>query len=601
MPPKLESEKNPVRYMHTVSEAGRLLPSSSRWNAIALDFNLTPKFSASYESIPSQYPKSVDCNLVITDKKYFHIFIFVIVAIFFAVVAVALLVHFLPQKHKHQDSSIDLKLAINQALTFYDAQKSGNYPRNSPVKYRGDSGLKDGNSAKTNLIGGYYDSGNNIKFTFTTAYTMTLLSWTAMEYQSKYADIDELDHVRDIIRWGTDYLHEVFIPPNGSNLTLYSQVGSTISTNHEPNDISCWQRPEDMSYGRPVSVCDGSATDLAGEIVAALSAASMVFEEDKEYSGKLVQAAESLYEVVTKEDPKKQGTYTAVDACGKQARMLYNSTSYKDELAWGATWLFLATKNTDYLANATQFFLSAKKDETNLDKGVFYWNNKLSAVAVLLTGIRYFRDPGFPYEDVLKFSSNSTHSLMCSYLFKKYMSRTPGGLVIPKPDNGPLLQYAVTASFLSKLYSDYIDHLKISGASCETDTFSVSMLRDFSSSQVNYILGQNPMKMSYLVGYGDKFPVQVHHRSASIPWDKRLYNCDDGKTWLNSKNPNPQVLLGAMVGGPDTNDHFTDQRSNKRFTEPTISSNAGLVSALIALQDPSNNSHDLKNSLWEWI
>ena len=139
-----------------------------------------------------------------------------------------------------------------------------------------------------------------------------------------------------------------------------------------------------MSYGRPVSVCDGSATDLAGEIVAALSAASMVFKEDKEYSGKLVQAAESLYEVVTKEDPKKQGTYTAVDACGKQARMLYNSTSYKDELAWGATWLFLATKTTDYLANATEFFLSAKRDETNLDKGVFYWNNKLNAVAVTL-------------------------------------------------------------------------------------------------------------------------------------------------------------------------------------------------------------------------
>lgn len=101
---------------------------------------------------------------------------------------------------------------------------AGNYPQNSPVKYRGDSGLKDGNSAKTNLIGGYYDSGNNIKFTFTTAYTMTLLSWTAMEYQSKYADIDELDHVRDIIRWGTDYLLKVFIPPNGSNLTLYSQA-----------------------------------------------------------------------------------------------------------------------------------------------------------------------------------------------------------------------------------------------------------------------------------------------------------------------------------------------------------------------------------------
>lgn len=92
------------------------------------------------------------------------------------------------------------------------------------MKYRGDSGLQDGNSAKTNLIGGYYDSGNNIKFTFTTAYTMTLLSWTAMEYQSKFADIDELEHVRDIIRWGADYLLKVFIISTESNLTLYSQA-----------------------------------------------------------------------------------------------------------------------------------------------------------------------------------------------------------------------------------------------------------------------------------------------------------------------------------------------------------------------------------------
>ena len=105
------------------------------------------------------------------------------------------------------------------------------------------------------------------------------------------------------------------------------------------------------------------------------------------------------------------------------------------------------------------------------------------------------------------------------------------------------------------------------------------------------------MKMSYLVGYGDRFPVHVHHRSASIPWDNQHYSCDNGKKWLNSKDPNPQVLLGAMVGGPDQHDGFIDQRNNSRFTEPNIASNAGLVAALIALQD---NSPDFKDSLWGW-
>lgn len=142
--------------------------------------------------------------------------------------------------------------------------------------------------------------------------------------------------------------------------------------------MSCWQRPEDMKYERPVSICDGSATDLVGEIVAALSAASMVFKEDRDYSKRLKDAAERLFGAI----PTTQGTHTMADACGKQATMLYNSTSYKDELAWGATWLFLATTNTSYLAIATETYFSAKSSESSVDKGVVYWNNKLNAVEV---------------------------------------------------------------------------------------------------------------------------------------------------------------------------------------------------------------------------
>ena len=104
--------------------------------------------------------------------------------------------------------------------------------------------------------------------------------------------------------------------------------------------------------------------------------------------------------------------------------------------------------------------------------------------------------------------------------------------------------------------------------------------------QINYILGDNPMKMSYMVGFGHQYPTQVHHRSASTPWDGKYYSCHDGDKWLQSKDPNPNILVGAMVGGPDRFDKFVDQRDNPKFTEPSISSNAGLVAALIALLDP---------------
>lgn len=96
------------------------------------------------------------------------------------------------------------------------------------------------------------------------------------------------------------------------------------------------------------------------------------------------------------------------------------------------------------------------------------------------------------------------------------------------------------------------------------------------------------MKTSYLVGFGDKFPTHVHHRSASIPWDGKWHTCDEGENFLNTLNTNPNTITGAMVTGPDKNDMFLDDRSKKWFTEARIWSNAGLVAALVAMNDPPN-------------
>ncbi|KAM5571207.1 endoglucanase 25 [Rosa sericea] len=593
------TDQEPVMFVHTVSEARRMLPSASRWNSIEIDFNLVPQSGIAYDSLPSSYSKSYDYDIVIRDRKLFKRCLYISASIVSLILALILLLRFLPHKHHHHGPSKNLTLALNQALTFFDAQKSGTYPKNSPVKFRGDSGLQDGNltSNRANLVGGFYDSGNNMKFSFSTAYTMTLLSWTVIEYHQKYADIGELDHVKDIIKWGSNYLLKVFVPPNATSDTiLYSQIGTANSDGTTPSDINCWERPEDMDYQRPVSICDSTATDLAGEIVAALSAASLVFKDDDSvYSGELVKAAGELFESATK-DPNNQGTYTRVETCGGESRDFYNSSGYKDELVWGGTWLFFATGDISYLQYATDKFQAAVDDETSSDKWIFDWNNKLTANMVLLTRLQFFHDLGYPYEASLKASSNMTGSLMCSYVSHRVFSMTPGGLVIQRPNYGAPLQFAATASFLSKLYGDYLDLLRSSGGSCSTCEFTVEMLQNFSLSQVNYILGDNPMKMSYMVGFGDKFPSQVHHRSASIPWDGQHYSCKDGYKWRDSKDPNPNVLLGAMVGGPDQFDKFVDERDKQEFTEPRITSNAGLVAALIALHDPPHAKKSKKGN-----
>lgn len=149
------------------------------------------------------------------------------------------------------------------------------------------------------------------------------------------------------------------------------------------NDISCWQRPEDMNYPRPVSACDITAADLAGEIVAGMAAASLVFKQDQDFSHKLVQSAEELFNLVNKTG-HSQRTFTSIDKCGGKARRYYNSSGYKDELVWSGMWLFFATGNVTYLDYATQNFASAEEEEVSSEIEVFSWDNKLSATAVYL-------------------------------------------------------------------------------------------------------------------------------------------------------------------------------------------------------------------------
>ncbi|XWS25007.1 hypothetical protein CRYUN_Cryun27aG0033700 [Craigia yunnanensis] len=170
----------------------RLLPSASKWNSIELDFNVLPRSSTGYAFLPSQLSNSYDYEFVITDKIHYKRFLYISLTVALVILALGLVLHFLPHKNHHHEPSKNLTLAVNQAITFFDAQNTlssaaGNYPSNSPIKFRGGSGLQDGNSSNTraDLVDGFYDSGNNIKFTFPTAYTITLLSWSVIEYHQK--------------------------------------------------------------------------------------------------------------------------------------------------------------------------------------------------------------------------------------------------------------------------------------------------------------------------------------------------------------------------------------------------------------------------------
>lgn len=68
------------------------------------------------------------------------------------------------------------------------------------------------------LVGGYYDAGDNIKFGFPMAFTTTMLSWSVLEFGGMMKS--ELGNAKTAIRWATDYLLKATAQPD----TIYVQV-----------------------------------------------------------------------------------------------------------------------------------------------------------------------------------------------------------------------------------------------------------------------------------------------------------------------------------------------------------------------------------------
>jgi len=73
-----------------------------------------------------------------------------------------------------------------------------------------------------------------------------------------------------------------------------------------------------------------------------------------------------------------------------------------------------------------------------------------------------------------------------------------------------------------------------------------------------------------MVGFGDNFPKNPHHRAAS------------GTTNINDSNPNEYTLYGALVGGPSApNDNaYQDNRNDYIANEVALDYNAAFTGAL---------------------
>ncbi|HEX6290783.1 MAG TPA: glycoside hydrolase family 9 protein [Herpetosiphonaceae bacterium] len=430
--------------------------------------------------------------------------------------------------------------ALQKAIFFYEAQQSGPKPSWNRVEWRGNSGMTDGADVGKNLTGGWYDAGDHVKFGFPMASSATMLAWGAVEYRDAYTSSGQLDELLNNLRFVNDYFIRAHTAPN----ELYGQVGNGGA------DHAWWGPAEVMQMARPSYKIDASCpgSDLAGETAAAMAASSMVFRStDAAYADTLLSHARQLYSFAD----TYRGKYSS---CITDAASYYNSWSgYNDELVWGAIWLYRATGDAAYLSKAESYYANLNTEPQSTVKSYKWthaWDDKAYGSYVLLaklTGKQQYKDDAQRWLDYWTVGVNGAR-----------VTYTPGGLAWL--DQWGSLRYAANTAFVALVYADYLG----------STNALYTRYHDFAARQINYMLGANPRNSSYVVGFGTNAPRNPHHRTAHGSWTDNI----------NEPSYQRHVLYGALVGGPNSSDGYTDSRSDYVMNEVATDYNAGFTGAL---------------------
>ena len=423
--------------------------------------------------------------------------------------------------------------ALQKSLLFYELQRSGDLPEKVRCNWRGDSALTDGSDAGLDLTGGWFDAGDHVKFNLPMAYSAAMLAWSVYEDADAYIESGQLEYALADIKWATDYLIKCHPEDN----VFYYQVGDG------GQDHGWWGPAEVLPMDRPSYKVtkDSPGSAVTGEAAAALAAAAVIFKEaDPDYSALCLKHAVSLYDFA--DSTRSDDGYTAANG-------FYNSWSgYFDELAWAGAWLHIATGDKGYLDKAEKAYTQAGQDYN----WAMCWDDVHIGAAVLLaklTGGKTYTDA---VEKHLDYWTTGTSD-------GERITYTPKGLAWL--DSWGSLRYATTTGFIAAVYSE-------SGLCSDKkkDTYW-----KFAVSQADYALGSTGF--SYMIGYGENYPESPHHRTAN------------GSSTNNLNDPvkAKHTLYGALVGGPGSNDDYTDETSNYNTNEVACDYNAGFTGLLAKL------------------
>ena len=458
--------------------------------------------------------------------------------------------------------------ALQKSMFFYEVQQAGKLPDWNYVTWRADSMVNEKGEETDVCKGGWFDAGDHFKFTLTNAYSASILAWGYLEYQDAVEKQGLGEIYRNNVQWGLDYLMQC---DRGDKIigTIGDFKGGSTDHNiwcsaevylrkHHLNNGD-WNRPYD-------EIADSTTMALSA---AALAEGYLMFKDTQPDKAKAYLDQAKTYFKTADKIRKNQN--------GAMADM-YKPSSWVDDCMYAAIWLYRATGDESYMAKVKSDYIPnfplEEQSTTRKYTWGLCWDDTSQAAALL-----YAQETGDT--EWIDHVSHHLDYWIDGYGGKK-IAYTPDGMAWLF-SWGPARHVSATA-WLAQLACDTI---------FKDDASLTKKYNEWAKGQMDYIFGDNGLKMSYVLGMGDKQPTAFHHRTASgihdDHWNELGQATGGAEGWQTEY---AHTLYGALVGGPDQTGKYINQVSKYEYSEVAIDYNAGYTAALCALVDDYSGTTD---------
>ncbi len=411
------------------------------------------------------------------------------------------------------------------------------------------------------VAGGFHDAGDHVKFGMPEGYSGAAVGWGYYEFMDAYKATGQDDHAETIIRYFNDYYMKcTYLDEDGKAIAFCYQVGDGDI------DHQYWNAPEvdEMPRMGWFATDELVSTDVLSITSASLTMAYLVFKDsDPEYAEKCLKYSLALFEFAERADEK------AVNKEGGKG--YYTSTKWEDDYCYAAISLYHATKEEKYLD-----IVLSLVDYYAPSCWTYCWNDTWAAVLTMLAqaddlyGKKVTNSVGLEstewVEKYKKLQNKTAYEEVdwWSQIAKLIDNWMTGNTPKVSPAGYSFLsqwgsaRYNTATQFLALVYDKYHGD-------------KTSKYGEWAKSQMDYLLGENPLNRCYIVGYNETSARFPHHRASS-----GLSKCED-------TDEQRFVLYGALVGGPDLDDNHIDVTADYIYNEVTIDYNAAFVGACAGL------------------